>query len=131
MSSTRIRGRRSAAAEPDLGEEGLVPLPVVLLVALESFPKVLLAEGALAGAMLAGAVLVKAWLAGVVLVRVAGVGFALLVVVVLVGALGDEVADLSTLEAFGPLAPLLAHPVVIGALKATRHQTKLIIPKRH
>ena len=108
----------------------IVPLPVVLLVALETLPEVLLTEGTIAEAVLAGMVLVKAWLARVVLVGVAGVALALLVVVVvLVGALGDEVANLSALEALGPFAPLLAHPVVIGALKATRHQAKLIIPK--
>jgi len=75
--------------EEDLGEKGLVPLVVVLPVAPECLPKVLLLAGTELGALLAG----------VVLVRVTGVALALLVVVVaLVGALGDEMADLSTLS---------------------------------
>ena len=58
-------------------------------------------------------------LARVVLVGVAREVPALLVVVlVLLGAVGDEVADLSALET-RLVAPLLVHPVVVGALKAT------------
>jgi len=68
-------------------------------------------------------------LAGVVLVGVAREVPALLVVVlVLLGAVGDEVADLSALET-RLVAPLLVYPVVVGALKATRHQTELLVPK--
>ena len=125
ITRTQQRPRRGVRPTIGVGVPGDQQLesPPRLVVALESSLELLvLVPGVVLTRSAPRVVLARVVLAGIVLAGVTEDLLALLVVVILLGALGDEVAGLSTLVTRGLTTRPPAHVVLEHASKVVRHQ---------